>query len=531
MFHYLRKCKLAVVAYFAVSLVYALILAATGFIYARVSEAALSGDQKAFVTSSVIAVVFFLCDGYFDYLPRYLKFKAINQIMEETRNQLVTVYAREDLGEAAKDNQADKVHVLVHHLNILETTYLTPLLSMVTSLLVFSISLIGALYLQGTMAMIMLALCFIPFLASVINKGILARATKDSQEEKNAYLTLFSEFVEALSFIRISAITPVFQEKLAASNQEYTRRANRFAQKQSQTYAVSYSLSSVVYSGSWIIGGIFVFQGLLNISDLIAMTTLMGTVAGPIQTMSGLLTDYFSSRTVVADLTTILQGTSKENEAKVKLTETIDSISLDAISFEQNNHRLFDRFSYRFQANKKYAILGKSGCGKTTLLRLLMGVQKADEGRILVNLRDLAELDQLSFFRKIYYLPQKTNLFTASMGDNLTLFAPLDEVKARSCLKQVGLADWFERQENGFDTLLSSTQQLSGGEERRFDLARALYRDAEVFLFDEPTTGLDNRNEDLIAETLSKIEGKLVIVVTHSQNEEFLGLFDERLVL
>lgn len=531
MFYYLRKCKLAVVAYIAVSVVYALILAATGFIYARVSEAALSGDQKAFVTSSVIAVVFFLCDGYFDYLPRYLKFKLINQIMEETRNQLVTVYAIEDLGEAAQDSHADKVHVLVHHLNILETTYLTPLLSMVTSLLVFSFSLIGALYLQGTMAMIMLALCFIPFLAPVINKGILARATKDSQEEKNAYLTLFSEFVEALSFVRISAITPVFQEKLAASNQEYTRRANRFAQKQSQTYAVSYSLSSVVYSGSWIIGGIFVFQGLLNISDLIAMTTLMGTVAGPIQTMSGLLTDYLSSRTVVADLTTILQGTSKENEAKEKLTETIDSISLDAISFEQNNHRLFDRFSYRFQANKKYAILGKSGSGKTTLLRLLMGVQKADEGRILVNLRDLAELDQLSFFRKIYYLPQKTNLFTASMGDNLTLFAPLDEVKARSCLKQVGLADWFERQENGFDTLLSSTQQLSGGEERRFDLARALYRDAEVFLFDEPTTGLDNRNEDLIAETLSKIEGKLVIVVTHSQNEEFLGLFDERLVL
>ncbi|HFI2438084.1 TPA: ATP-binding cassette domain-containing protein [Streptococcus suis] len=531
MFYYLRKCQAEVLAYVLVSLVYALILAATGFVYARVSEAALSGDQKAFVTSSVIAVVFFLCDGYFDYLPRYLKFKAINQIMEETRNQLVTVYARENLGEAAKDNQADKVHVLVHHLNILETTYLTPLLSMVTSILVFSFSLIGALYLQGTMAMIMLALCFIPFLAPVINKGILARATKDSQEEKNAYLTLFSEFVEALSFIRISTITPVFQEKLAVSNHEYTRRANHFAQKQSQTYAVSYSLSSVVYSGSWIIGGIFVFQGLLNISDLIAMTTLMGTVAGPLQTMSGLLTDYLSSRTVVADLTTILQGTSKENEAKVKLTETIDSISLDTISFEQNNHRLFDGFSYRFQANKKYAILGKSGSGKTTLLRLLLGVQKAEAGRVLVNQRNLADLEQTSFFGKIYYLPQKTAIFSASIGENLSLFGPLDQRKALTCLSRVGLLDWFERQENGFATLLSSAQQLSGGEERRFDIARALYRDAEVLLFDEPTTGLDTRNESLIAETLSKIEDKLVIVVTHSQNEEFLGLFDERLVL
>ncbi|MDG4527499.1 ATP-binding cassette domain-containing protein [Streptococcus suis] len=531
MFYYLRKCKLAIVAYIAVSVVYALILAATGFIYARVSEAALSGDQKAFMTSSVIAVVFFLCDGYFDYLPRYLKFKLINQIMEETRNQLVTVYASEDLGEAAKDSQADKVHVLVHHLNILKTTYLTPLLSMVTSILVFSFSLIGALYLQGTMAMIMLALCFIPFLAPVINKGILARATKDSQEEKNVYLTLFSEFVEALSFIRISTITPVFKDKLAASNHEYTRRANRFAQKQSQTYAVSYGLSSVVYSGAWIIGGIFVFQGLLKISDLIAMTTLMGTVAGPIQTMSGLITEYLASRTVVEELTGLLNRKEEGQAAKPVLKESITSLALEGIDCRYQDHLIVENFSYLFHANKKYAILGKSGSGKTTLLRLLLGIQKPEAGRVLVNQRNLADLEQTSFFGKIYYLPQKTAIFSASIGENLSLFGPLDQRKALTCLSRVGLLDWFERQENGFATLLSSAQQLSGGEERRFDIARALYRDAEVLLFDEPTTGLDTRNESLIAETLSKIEDKLVTVVTHSQNEEFLGLFDERLVL
>ncbi|HEM6413747.1 TPA: ABC transporter ATP-binding protein, partial [Streptococcus suis] len=455
----------------------------------------------------------------------------INQIMEETRNQLVTVYARENLGEATKDSQADKVHALVHHLNILETTYLTPLLSMVTSILVFSFSLIGALYLQGTMAMIMLALCFIPFLAPVINKGILARATKDSQEEKNAYLTLFSEFVEALSFIRISTITPVFQEKLAVSSQEYTRRANRFAQKQSQTYAVSYSLSSVVYSGSWIIGGIFVFQGLLNISDLIAMTTLMGTVAGPIQTMSGLITEYLASRTVVEELTGLLNRKEEGQAAKPVLKESITSLALEGIDCRYQDHLIVENFSYLFHANKKYAILGKSGSGKTTLLRLLLGIQKPEAGRVLVNQRNLANLEQTSVFGKIYYLPQKTAIFSASIGENLSLFGPLDKGKALACLSRVGLLDWFERQENGFATLLSSAQQLSGGEERRFDIARALYRDAEVLLFDEPTTGLDTRNESLIAETLSKIEDKLVIVVTHSQNEEFLGLFDERLVL
>lgn len=531
MFYYLRKCKSEVLAYVLVALVYALILAATGFVYARVSEAALSGDQKAFVTSSLIAVGFFICDTYFDYLPRYLKAKLVNRIMERTRNQLVAVYAAGDDSGNDDKKSADKIHILVNHMDVLENGYLTPLLSMLTSLLVFTFSLIGALYLQGTMTLIMLALCFIPFLAPLINNRILAHATQDTQSEKNAYLKLFSEFVHSLTFIRISTITPIFEEKLQASSQEYARRANHFSKKQSQTYAVSYGLSSVVYSGAWIIGGIFVFQGLLKISDLIAMTTLMGTVAGPIQTMSGLVTDYLASRTVVADLTTILQGQFQENEAKEELTETIDSISLETITYEQNNHRLFDRFSYRFLANRKYAILGKSGSGKTTLLRLLLGVQKADEGQVLVNQTNLADLEQTSFLGKIYYLPQKTAIFSASIGENLSLFGPLDKGKALACLSRVGLLDWFERQANGFDTLLSSAQQLSGGEERRFDIARALYRDAKVLLFDEPTTGLDTRNESLIAETLSKIEDKLVIVVTHSQNEEFLGLFDERLVL
>lgn len=531
MFYYLRKCKSEVLAYVLVALVYAMILAATGFVYARVSEAALSGDQKAFVTSSLIAVGFFICDTYFDYLPRYLKAKLVNRIMERTRNQLVAVYAAGDNSGSDDKKSADKIHILVNHLDVLENGYLTPLLSMLTSLLVFTFSLIGALYLQGTMTLIMLALCFIPFLAPLINNRILAHATQDSQSEKNAYLKLFSEFVHSLTFIRISTITPIFEEKLQASSQEYARRANHFSKKQSQTYAVSYGLSSVVYSGAWIIGGIFVFQGLLNISDLIAMTTLMGTVAGPIQTMSGLITEYLASRTVVEELTGLLNRKEEGQAAKPVLKESITSLALEGIDCRYQDHLIVENFSYLFHANKKYAILGKSGSGKTTLLRLLLGVQKADEGRVLVNQTNLADLEQTSVFGKIYYLPQKTAIFSASIGENLSLFGPLDQRKALTCLSRVGLLDWFERQENGFATLLSSAQQLSGGEERRFDIARALYRDAEVLLFDEPTTGLDTRNESLIAETLSKIEDKLVIVVTHSQNEEFLGLFDERLVL
>lgn len=213
------------------------------------------------------------------------------------------------------------------------------------------------------------------------------------------------------------------------------------------------------------------------------------------------------------------------------MTEPIRTLTLDGVSSHNQQHPIFDNFSYQFLADKKYAIVGKSGSGKTTLLRLLLGVQSPDEGAIFINQINISEVAQASYFDKMYYLPQKTAIFATTIGDNLTLFETLDEAKALKCLEQVGLLDWFERQEAGFDTPLFSSKQLSGGEERRFDLARVLYRDAEVLLFDEPTTGLDSENEAFIAETLANIKEKLLIVVTHSQSESFLSVFDEKVEL
>ncbi|WP_153051528.1 ATP-binding cassette domain-containing protein, partial [Streptococcus suis] len=106
--------------------------------------------------------------------------------------------------------------------------------------------------------------------------------------------------------------------------------------------------------------------------------------------------------------------------------ESITSLALEGIDCRYQDHLIVENFSYLFHANKKYAILGKSGSGKTTLLRLLLGIQKPEAGRVLVNQRNLADLEQTSFFGKIYYLPQKTAIFSASIGENLSLFGPLD---------------------------------------------------------------------------------------------------------
>ena len=142
----------------------------------------------------------------------------------------------------------------------------------------------------------------------------------------------------------------------------------------------------------------------------------------------------------------------------------------------------------------------------------------------------IEQLDLTSYYEQFAYVPQKTAIFAGTIAENVAMFQPIDEAKIVQALGAAGLKNWLAGQPDKIHTHLQ-TASLSGGEERRLDIARALYLDAKIILFDEPTTGLDHDNEALISQVIDRLTDKLVIVVTHSLNREFLSVFDTELLL
>lgn len=502
--------------------------AGLGFIYSLLTQMALGKDLHQFLLVAGFAIVYLIVEAYFDYVPRYSKSKLLNSVMHSMRCELIIHYSKRDLGILLNEEATERSNRVVNDLPLIQSEYLSPILALIRTSFLFVFSLIGAFYLQGILTLIMLALCFIPLLAPLINSKILSNNKKETQNKKNQFLKDFENFSRNISTVIITNSSKVFQKILNHSSHQM-KDATIFLNKQeSKTIAISYGLSGIVYSGTWIIGGFFVFMHHLTVPGLIAMTTLMNTVAGPIQYLSELSTMISGSKGVAKDYLSFITDKTQENAEKAQsFKERLEHLQVRNISYSFENRILFDNVTYDFVSNKKYAIKGESGAGKTTLLRILMGISKSDSGEVLLNEKNLNEISSQSYFKKLAYVPQKTAIFSGTLAENVTMYQEYDRVKVISCLEKAGLGKLLQEIDNNIEIELGKGLTLSGGEERRLDIARALYHAAEIMILDEPTSGLDSINEQAIAGVIGNIENVIIIVVTHSNNQEFLSIFDK----
>lgn len=171
----------------------------------------------------------------------------------------------------------------------------------------------------------------------------------------------------------------------------------------------------------------------------------------------------------------------------------------------------------RFPIGSFAAIVGESGCGKSTVASILMGRNKGYTGSVTIGGRQLREIDESSLMQEITYIGHQSYLFKGTVRDNLQMGKPdADDAAMWTALEQVRLAD-FLRSEQGLDTPLTEKGgNLSGGQCQRLALARALLHDSPVYIFDEATSNIDVESENDIMERIHTLaKEKTVILISH----------------
>lgn len=187
------------------------------------------------------------------------------------------------------------------------------------------------------------------------------------------------------------------------------------------------------------------------------------------------------------------------------------------IRFGYNNTIIFDNLDLKIPKAKILCITGKTGVGKTTLLSLLLGFISPENGEIFC---DKVKIKNIISLRKLIgYLPQQPFILDGTLRENIEFGEKYDEEEIKEVLKKVGLDDFLNRTD-GLNTILSEGgKNLSGGEKQRIHLARILIRDKDIYLFDEPTSNVDKKTEEIIIETIKELKdkGKTIMVVTHRE--------------
>jgi ATP-binding cassette subfamily B protein len=195
-------------------------------------------------------------------------------------------------------------------------------------------------------------------------------------------------------------------------------------------------------------------------------------------------------------------------------------VHFDRVTFRYGAHSqpLFQDFSLRINAGERVGLVGHSGSGKTTFIKLLQRLYDLNDGRILIDGQEIARAAQMSLRSQLALVPQEPLLFHRSLAENIAYARP--EASATEVERAAQLAnahDFIVRQPKGYATLVGERGvKLSGGERQRVALARAFLADAPILILDEATSSLDSESEALIQEAMGRlIEGRTAIVIAH----------------
>lgn len=219
---------------------------------------------------------------------------------------------------------------------------------------------------------------------------------------------------------------------------------------------------------------------------------------------------------------TTLKTLSKlKNEEQIADQKTLtllqfqQKIRFDSVGFAYGDNQVLSKLNFSIYANKTTIILGSSGAGKSTVVDLILGLQKPSEGKIFIDDLPLTSIQPNYWKDQIAYVPQDSFLFHVSILENL-LWAKPDATQEdiNRALKQSGAYEFITKLPEGLKTIVGDRgTKLSGGERQRIALARGLIRQPKLLILDEATNAVDDKNEGLIKEALSQLSGKMTIII------------------
>nr|WP_306663314.1 peptidase domain-containing ABC transporter [Myxococcus sp. CA039A] len=282
-------------------------------------------------------------------------------------------------------------------------------------------------------------------------------------------------------------------------------------------------VNQAMYVGILVYEAHLVLEGQLTLGQMVATLAILGLALAPMQNLVMFihqLQDVVISLRRV-DIVYESQPELRDDSGPVTgaLTQAPE-LRLDGVTFRYgspNEPPVLDGVSFTLPAGKMTAIVGRSGAGKTTLTQVLYGLYRPEQGRVLYDGQPLETFDPVALRRSVAFVFQKTDIFDGTLADNIALGDDAPDPERLLHAARTACLDELLALPNGLKTRIGEAGvRLSGGEEQRLQLARAIYRDPRVLFLDEATSHLDAALERAITEALQReAAGRTLVVVAH----------------
>ena len=265
--------------------------------------------------------------------------------------------------------------------------------------------------------------------------------------------------------------------------------------------------------------GFLSIQGIIIQSALFGGGSLCGAVSNGLNDITNLRLSFAASNAYFRKISNHAGDVPQQRNSNY--VSDCTTIKMENISFAYGNKLVLKNQSFQFEKGGKYAIIGPSGCGKSTVLKLLLGWLPDYQGRICFDDRDAGTFTQEQLFQQMSYIEQDVFLFNSTIRDNVTLGFDYTEEMLNQAIKGSSLEGDMINMPLGLDTPVGENgNNLSGGQKQRVAIARALIHRRSILLVDEGTSALDQKNADIVEQSLLSNPDLTLILVSHHLSPE-----------
>ena len=362
-----------------------------------------------------------------------------------------------------------------------------------------------------------LALTAILVLAATVGATLLTGRLKKREARK---LLRENARENGVSFALISGMQKI---KLSgAEKRAFVRWADAYTQGARLQYNPPFFLkiSPAVILGIPLVGAVILFamatDAGVSPSSYLAFSAAYGAISGAFSAFVGTLTSAAEIEPILEMAEPILKAQPETGAEKEIVTGLTGNIELANVSFryEEGRRNIIDHLDLKIKAGEYVAVVGKTGCGKSTLMRLLLGFETPQEGAIYYDHKDMRTLDLKSLRRMMGVVTQNGSLFLGDIYSNITVSAPhLTVEDAWEAAEKAGIAEVIRSMPMGMYTVIGEGQGgISGGQKQRIMIARAIAPKPKILIFDEATSALDNKTQKQVSKSLDELNCTRIVI-------------------
>lgn len=508
------------------------IIASLGYVFMAVLlqkllDIAVEKNIQQFIPMVLFSIFYFVMLGIFLYLQSLLSKRITCKIIKQIRTDVFKGIVSQSMGDFGKRNTADYLSIITNDVKMIEDNFLLPFFEVVQYTVIFISSFVLMIYFDVIVTIVVFVAITLMFLVpSLLGKELEKRQNTLSSQLAD-FTTKLKDILSGFEIIKSYSMKQYVIQKFDKENSDTIHTKYSVDKLFALNEGLSSFLALMVQIVVLFLSAYFIITERITVGTLLGMVQVSSNLANPLIMIFTNIPKIKSIQPIIEKLTVLSKY--ELNEVPKKQSATFNSVvSISNISFAyEKQNRVLDKINLHIEKGKKYVIVGKSGCGKTTLVKLLAGYYTEYSGKILYDNTDLNMMNENDIVQLSSIIHQNIYMFNESVYDNICLHEDYSKESIDKAVKASGLNDVIEKLPEGLLYEAGENgSNLSGGQKQRIAVARALIRNKPILILDEGTSAIDMQTAYDIENHLLKIEGLTIITITHNLKKELLELYD-----